>query len=291
MVSPVAPLGASIRIFLADGEADGIWIVEKTNWTGKALVAPRTRYKDLRPRLDGPGVYVLVGPTESGVPAERVYIGETDDLPGRLDQHNAKKDFWNRAVVFTSKDENLNKAHIRHIECRLISLAHGAKRVSIENGTAGGLPPLSEPDRADAEAFLREMLVIYPVLGVQAFQKAEDLPSATARLFLKGVDAKAEGVESPDGFVVFAGSLARAESVPSIHAYGEQLRKALVEQGVLVPEGKHLRFVQEYTFPSPSTASMVVLGRTSNGRVEWVTADGRSLKDLQMESTESAQHL
>ena len=96
-----APLGTSIRIFLADGISDGVWVVEKSNWTGKALMAPRTRYKDLRARsdLDGPGVYLLAGPTESGVPAVRIYIGETDDLAGRLDSHNKTKDFWSRVIV------------------------------------------------------------------------------------------------------------------------------------------------------------------------------------------------
>ena len=117
-MEPPKPLGTSIRIFLAAGEADGVWVVEKSNWTGKALMAPRTRYGDLRarPDLDGPGVYLLVGPTESGLLPSRVYIGETDDLPGRLDSHNKNKDFWNRAIVFTSKDANLNKAHIRFLE-------------------------------------------------------------------------------------------------------------------------------------------------------------------------------
>ena len=28
---PPAPLGASIRIFLANGVADGVWVVEKSN--------------------------------------------------------------------------------------------------------------------------------------------------------------------------------------------------------------------------------------------------------------------
>src|SRR5690606_24210176 len=41
-------------------------------------------------------------------------------------------------------------------------------------GNVGSMPPLSEPDTAEAEAFLLEMLLIYPVLGVQAFQKAEE---------------------------------------------------------------------------------------------------------------------
>ena len=227
------PLGTSIRIFLADGGADGVWVVEKSNWTGKALMAPRTRYRSLRsrPDLDGPGVYVLIGPSESGLPTNRVYIGETDDLPGRLDNHNKNKDFWNRAIVFTSKDANLNKAHIRHLEARLIGLAKAANRAEMDNANEGSLPPLSEPDTAEAETFLAEMLLIYPVLGVQLFQKAEEQPSSSVRLLLSGKDTQAEGTETPDGFVVYAGSLGRATEVPSISPYFAQLRGALREKG------------------------------------------------------------
>lgn len=281
------PLGTSIRIFLADGGADGVWVVEKSNWTGKALMAPRTRYKGLRarPDLDGPGVYLLIGPTESGVPSHRVYIGETDDLPGRLDHHTKNKDFWNRVIVFTSKDANLNKAHIRHLECRLIGLAKAANRAELENGTVGSMPPLSEPDTAEAEAFLAEMLLIYPVLGVQVFQKADEQPSTSVVLHLTGKGTKATGLETPDGFVVKAGSLARPDVVPSIHAYGVQLRGALIEAGRFAPDGNHLRLTEDYLFASPSTAAMVMLGRTSNGRVEWRTADGKTLKALQEEAT------
>lgn len=282
-MEPPRPAGTSIRIFLADGVADGVWVVEKSNWTGKALMAPRTRYSGLRARrdLDGPGVYVLVGPTESGLLPSRVYIGETDDLPGRLDSHNKDKDFWNRAIVFTSKDENLNKAHIRYLEARLIALASAARRAELDNGNAGSLPPLSEADTAEAEAFLAEMLLIYPVLGVQVFQKAEQQPSSSVRLHLIGKDTKAEGTETPDGFVVHAGSVARAAAVPSIHTYATQLRTALADKGLFVEDGKHLRLTEDYVFASPSTAAMVMLGRTANGRVEWKTAEGQTLKELQ----------
>lgn len=282
-MEPLKPRGTSIRIFLADGQADGVWVVEKSNWTGKALMAPRTRYRNLRARqdLDGPGIYLLIGPTETGLPPSRVYIGETDDLSGRLDSHNRDKDFWNRAVVFTSKDENLNKAHIRYLEARLIGLAKEANRAELENGNDGSLLPLSEPDTAEVESFLDEMLLIYPVLGVQVFQKAEEQPSSSVRLHLVGKDTKAEGTETADGFVVHAGSLARAEAVPSIHPYGAQLRGALVDKGEFEENGKHLRLTKDYVFASPSTAAMVMLGRTANGRVEWKTADGQTLKEIQ----------
>ena len=289
MKESLKPLGASIRIYLADGGADGVWVVEKSNWTGKALMAPRTRYRDLRarPELHGPGVYLLIGPTDSGLPSSRVYIGETDDLAGRLDNHNKNKDFWNRAIVFTSKDANLNKAHIRYLEARLIGLAKSANRAELDNGNDGSLQRLSEPDTAEAEAFLAEMLLIYPVLGVQVFQKAEEQPSSSVRLYLSGKDTRAEGTETADGFVVYAGSLARASEVPSIHAYGTQLRAALLDRGLFVEDGKHLRLTEDYMFASPSTAAMVMLGRNANGRVEWNTAAGQTLKELQTADPEA----
>jgi hypothetical protein len=125
------------------------------------------------------------------------------------------------------------------------------------------------------------MLLIYPVLGVLAFQKAEELPSKSVRLYLTGKDTKAEGTETSEGFVVYAGSIGRLEAVPSIHAYGAQMREALIEKGVFVVDGPHLRLTEDHVFPSPSTAAMVLLGRTSNGRVEWKSSDGTTLKRLQ----------
>ncbi len=288
MTNPPTPLGTSIRIFLVDGQADGVWVVEKSNWTGKALMAPRTRYGDLRsrPDLDRPGIYLLVGPAESGLLATRIYIGETENLPGRLDIHNKNKDFWSRAIVFTSKDSNLNKAHIRYVEARLIGLAKAANRAEIDNGNDPSFPPMSEADTAEAEAFLAEMLLIYPVLGVQVFQKAEEQPSTSVRLHLAGAQAKAEGAETSEGFVVYAGALARAEAVPSLGYYGTQIREEMVRQELLAAEGHSLRLTQDHFFNSPSMAAMIFLGRQANGRIEWKTATGCTLKDIQTAQSE-----
>lgn len=63
------------------------------------------------------------------------------------------KEFWTRAVVFTSKDENLNKAHVRLLEARLVDLAHDAKRANVENGKLPATPAVSKHDRAEVETF------------------------------------------------------------------------------------------------------------------------------------------
>ena len=218
-------------------------------------------------------------PEESGLP--RVYVGEGDPIKPRLEQHAAKKDFWTSCISFTSKDENLNKAHVQFIESRLITLAAQAKRCVLDNGNAPALPSLSEADAADAETFLSEMMLCFPVLGLSVFTAAAPLQKAGKLLFIASKGVKAEGMETQDGFVVRAGSGAVKNEVPSCHAYLKELRAALVANGVLKFKGECFVFAQDYVFASPSTAAGVVQGRASNGRLDWKTKDGRTLKDLQ----------
>jgi hypothetical protein len=225
-----------IRILLADGTPDGIRIIEKSNWTGVAIVASRGQLPEAlaRSELGRPGVYVLTGPGEGGSPS--LYVGEADALRERLKQHAANKDFWTRFVAFVSSNEGLNKAHVRYLECRLITLARAANQWAIENGTVPAEPPLSEADRADAEGFLREMLVIYPILGIDAFDAAStEAPVAglATELRLNERGAEGTGREVPEGFVVVAGSRARVEEVSSIHTFLSDLRSQLLERGVL----------------------------------------------------------
>ena len=41
-----------LRIFVADGDPDGLRIVEKSNWIGKALVFPRALLPQVKARLE-----------------------------------------------------------------------------------------------------------------------------------------------------------------------------------------------------------------------------------------------
>ena len=163
------PRPTSIRIFLADGVPEGLRIIEKSNWTGRAVVASRSQLDRamMREELGQPGIYVLTGTSEDGLP--RLYVGEADILRERLRQHAIKKEFWTRMVAFTSTNEGLNKAHVRYLEARLVGLAKDANQWELENSTQPTPPPLSEADKADAEWFLAEMLVIFPLLGIDDF--------------------------------------------------------------------------------------------------------------------------
>lgn len=281
----------SLRIFVADGDPDGLRVVERSNWIGKAVMFPRALLPRVKGReeLSQTGVYLLLGPREDGE-GEMLYVGEGDPIRPRLESHYAKKDFWTRAVCFVAGAGQLNKAHVQLLEAQLIAKAQAAKRLPLDNGNTPTEPTLSEADRADMQVFLHNMLGMLPVLGVHAFEQAAPLAavSSAALLHCKGKGVAATGYESSQGFVVKAGSQAVAASVPSMqqHVRGMfELRQELIGNGVLAPApgdaAEGYRFTQDYVFSSPSTAAAVVLGRSANGRIEWKDAQGRTLKALQ----------
>lgn len=279
----------SIRIFVADGDPDGLRVVERSNWVGKALVFPRALLASVKQRdeLKQTGVYLLLGPREDGE-GEMLYIGEGDPIRPRLEDHHGKKDFWNRAVCFVAAPGQLNKAHVQFLEARLVQLAKTAKRMPLDNANQPTDPTLSEADRADMSVFLNNLLGMLPVLGIHAFEQTAALapPAKQDLLTCKAKGFIATGFESSQGFVVKSGSQAAGETAPSYPASVAKFREELIANGVLAKNNEGYVFTQDYVFTSPSYAADIVLGRNANGRTEWKDNRGRTLKEIQM--TEAA---
>lgn len=59
------------------------------------------------------------------------------------------------------------------------------------------------------------------------------------------------------------------------------MRAELGQQKILHDNGESLVFTKDHLFSSPSQAAAVILARTANGRIEWRTTDGRTLKEIQ----------
>ena len=278
----------SLRIFVTDGDPDGLRTVERSNWNGKALIFPRAIYTQVRnrPEFQLPGVYLLIGPRTDGFTGELLYVGEGDPVKPRFEDHFANREFWQRAVFFVAGPGQLNKAQIQFLEAQLISRAKAAKQMPLANGKSENEPTLSEADRADMEVFLNIILGMLPVLSIHAFEQSPTT-SATGKyptLTSQGRGATATGHDTPQGFVIRSGSFAVADEAQSLKEYlpnVNELRTELQKTGVLIPENNLLRFTQDYTFSSPSLASSIVLGRFSNGRTDWKDAGGKTLRQLQ----------
>ena len=215
----------TIRIFLAQGRPDGLKVIWPSHWSGRCLALPKTAFPEVkhRPEFSAPGVYVLVGPSEEAdIP--RIYIGEADEIGTRLETQVGEIDYWTWVVFFVSNDGSLNKAHAKYIEHKLYQMAVQGQRALLDQNTPQDVT-LSESDKADAESFLSEMLNIFPLVGLAAFQTAPIVPPKDELLRLEGKGIAAEGFESNQGFVVIAGSHATTDEVESLFPQVRQLRK------------------------------------------------------------------
>ncbi len=277
----------SLRIFVADGDPDGLRLVERSNWIGKAVVFPRALLPSIKKRdeFGQTGVYLLLGPRGDGE-GDMLYIGEGDPVRDRLEAHYGQKDFWTRAVFFVAGAGQLNKAHVKFLESRLLQLAKAARRMTLDNRKDESEPTLSEADRADMLVFLENMLGMLPVLGIHAFEQASSIAAVKgdAALTCNGKGVSANGYEATQGFVVMAGSQAVGEEVASMQQYASgayELRQELIKNGILKNTGERYLFEENYVFSSPSTAAGVVLGCSVNGRTVWKNGQGITLKKLQ----------
>jgi hypothetical protein len=276
--------GKTIKIFLIDGDPNGRMSCELSNWSGKAYKIPRIKIKDCSDRddLTSTGVYLLFGKDYDG--KDQVYIGEAESILKRLNQQLTSKDFWNETIVFISKDENLNKAHIKYLENRLHVIAKLANRYKIDNSIIPTQSSISESDRAEMEEFIEYIRMLVNTLGHKVFdEKREFKPKQKQEIFfIKAArGAEAQGEPTSDGFVVFKNSKAAGTIVNSMTPSFITLRQKLIDQKVLLNQGEYFEFTDDYIFSSPSTAAVMVMGRNANGLTEWKQKDGKTLKDFE----------
>lgn len=280
-------LGRTIKIFLIDGDPNGRMTCELSNWTGKAYKIPRIKIKDCNDRddLKNTGVYLLFGRNEDG--EDQVYIGEAETILVRLNQHLNQKDFWNEVIVFVSKDDNLNKAHIKYLENRLYEIANSVKRYKIENTVIPTQSSISESDKADMEEFLVNMKVLVNALGHKLFEgKRENQnilnpPSQEFTLTNPRENANAIGIPTSEGFVVFKGAILSSNTTPKIPTGLLKIRNEMINTGKVILVGENYQLTEDYLFNSPSQAAGVILGKSANGLTEWRINSGVNLKDYE----------
>ena len=309
----------SVRLDRYRADGGTLRVIEKRLWTGQCFGFPRSllsevqgRYNDVRS-----GVYILWG-FKGDHRKPCAYIGESDETFRRLETHQrtVDKDYWEQTVVFTSKDQGLNKAHVQYIEVRLVELARQGNRVHLMNATTPRTAPLSGADRTVAESFISDLLDCLAILGVDFFEPSqratvditvglESIDNSTIAtkppisdeltttsvgkrvLSVKSKGITAHGYESGNKFVVHAGSQAVKNETPSARINPKfkhipNLRQKLISKGILIDAGDYYKFAENYAFDSPTAASCTVLGASSNGLATWKNENGRSLGEIRI---------
>jgi hypothetical protein len=287
-------MGKKLTVYMIDGTAYGPRLSEIGNWVGKAIYSPRSSINKIinRSEFNNPGVYCLKGDPTDDAFDEKIYVGEAENIKVRLKQHlsDPNKDF-KELIFFVSKDELLTKTQIRYLESRLVQIAIEAKTAQIDNGNSPSLPTLHEADISDMEYFLEQIKLILPVMGfkflISSTIKERDKniisneKSIHETYFIKTKTFKATMQETDQGYIVSKDSEAKKVLSKSCTETYRNMRRKLVEKGIMKENLDKLIFTEDTIFNSPSAASNMVLGRNSNGFIEWVTKKGQTFKEVQ----------
>lgn len=275
--------GKTIELFLLNGTADSLVTAELSNWNGKGIKIPRAEIIDCdREDIKRIGVYFLICQEEDGTDA--VYIGEAENIKERLVQHlrdyktGKEKYYWSTALIFLGRD--LNKALIRYLEHRFVEIAVECERYKLLTKNTYKNTIIKESHIASMEEFIDNVKILVNTLGYKVFLPIPTANEKTEYLYCKGGDATAKGFSSSGGFTVIEGSKISQNTVPSMPircvSYF-RLRNKLIQEEII----KENTFVKNYEFSSPSAAASVVLGRVSNGNVDWKNPEGVCLRDIE----------
>ena len=281
--------GKSLKIFLMDGVASGRWICELSNWNGKAYKIPRAEYSKClnREELRKPSIYFLFGYRENDKSC--IYIGETEDAIQRLGEHikDYKKDFWNEAIIFISKDDQLNKAHIKYLEGRFYDIAKEVNRYNVENTNQPKKSTISEAEVCEMEEFIENVRLIVPTLGHKAFEPL--VPKITCDItesiyFIENRNGiNATGMDSSEGFIVLKDSKVFNKAARSLSKGILKLREQYISEEILKEIDGRYTLTKDVLFSSSSCASDFVLGYSSSGPKTWKNKEGKTLKEVNEE--------
>ena len=216
-----------------------------------------------------------------------VYIGQAgarkngEGILNRLQEHrlNPNMDYWTEAVAFTTSNNTFGPTEISYLENRFCNMALQAQRYEVKNANEPTMGNITEEKECEMEEFIDNVKILINTLGYKVLVPVPKATDDTVYLYCKGSGTAAKGFVSAGDFTVLKDSVVSDHIVPSLETRGKSyfnLRNALVKDGVIVDRV----FTRDYEFNVPSAASAVVMGHTSNGNVDWKTADGTRLKDM-----------
>ncbi len=267
-------MGKTVTTYLVDGDPKGTRYVFISNKICKMYLIPRSDTQILgeREELQKPAFYILLGEDKDTKPM--AYIGETENFRERVKDHDYKKEFWQKALVFISKDQDLTKADVQYLEYKAIEVAKKINSYNLEgNKQIPKCPNLPEYRRDSMEEFFEDVRFLSSFIGCSIF----DAPTVKKEqlFYLRGRGCSAVGFYNNGGFTVLKDSVLSADEVPSF-GWKEKRIKLLSEYAIKMPDGKYV-LQSDKSFSSPSTAADFCMGSSNNGWIVWKNKNGQTL--------------
>jgi hypothetical protein len=275
-------MGKTITTFLIDSEPQGVRYDSIGNRMCRMYVIPRSRLKILsdpkRTELRKPAFYILLGTDDDGVP--RAYIGETENFEKRVKDHEVKKDFWQKALVFISiGKEGLIKTDVQYLEYKGIKEAKEMGTYLLkDNKQIPNMPNLEESRMSTMDEFYDDVKFLTAFLGCNIFKKVSSEKVRDLHyFFMSARGSKAKGYYDETGFTLLKRSVF-ADGETDSFSSPESRKKFL--RTYSHQENDKFVLTADFTFSSPSTAACFVCGRNCNGWIEWKDVESKTLDEV-----------
>lgn len=279
-----------------DGDVTGRIKCTMPGWSGLAYKIPRIyldKCKD-REQLKQSGVYFLFG--KNNFDEDAVYIGQAgirkngEGVLFRVAEHLKDDFYFNEAVMFTTSGNSWGPTEISYLENKFTNLAIDTNRYKVQNGNDPNPGNVTEEKEAELEIYVEQFKIMLGVLGYRIFvplvKTQESVVEEHDDELILGLSRKIKRSQrnieayckrTNEGFVVLAGSQIEETDSGSIPDVIKELRERCKQNN----EIKDGVLTRNYLFKSPSYAASFVLGMTTNGKVDWKTEDGTSLKMIE----------
>jgi len=265
------------------------------NWDGVAYIGERKHIPTLQKieQLSYPGIYFLIGSYKE-TNEKVLYVGKSNNLANRLQTHNSdhNKDWFESFVAFTSKNGDLNSSHAEYLEADFIELAQkNAGSITLDNSCGSNVKKdgkLTDMYMPRVEGYKKKALVIINNLNLLEFMNTgeektpKQIPNGdivfTMNLKRNNKDKTASLEITENGYKLVKGSYVAKDEAPyfsGMSAYKK--RNELIDKGLLQDIGDIYITTEDIYFKSPSGASDVVAGSSTNGRTEWKLENGTTL--------------
>ena len=266
-----------LEIIFYNGEPDGIRIYMRHLSTIKAFVIPRIYLSEAKKLtgVDNPGVYFLINDETGSL--SKIYVGQTRNGITRLDDHNTRKDFWNKAILFLADSQHFTLNIISGLEKYAIQKAIDANRYQVDNKNVPKYK-INEYDLPLVEEIYEEIEFIMAALGYRmndANAQSNQKIFTTSRRGIVGM-----GTYSGEAFDLLPGSEIDMTKPSLTQSYNAKRQECLGNGTIAKKEDGKYYLTKVLTFKTPSGASDFVLGGSTNGWTEWKDRDGKTLNDL-----------
>lgn len=267
-------MGKTVTTYLVDGNPNGTRYAFISNKICQMFVVPRSNldYLDKQKKLQKPAFYILIGEDEMAKP--QAYIGETENFKERVKDHDQKKTFWQKALIFVSKDADMTKTDVQYLEYLAVQQAKESNRFNLqENKQTPKEPNLPEYQKDAMDEFFEDIKFLTSFIGIGIFETkpVNKLPL----FFFNRRGSSAKGVYDGDGFTLLRGSVLSKDINNSCHAV--ERREAIVKDYSYINDNGKPVVTSDITFSSPSTAAAVCGGGSYNGWMEWKNEEGKTL--------------